>query len=93
MKGCTSALHLRCANPRARRRNGLNGSSIDGHQFHRIGLSCADSLHDFAQRWSASVNSFEWSFELIGLGFIALCLCVFVFSSRLPPEGRVRDTR
>ncbi len=46
-----------------------------------------------AQRWSMSVDSFEWSFELIGLAFIALCLCVFVFSSRLPPEGRVRDAR
>lgn len=42
---------------------------------------------------SAAVNSFEWSFELIGLAFIALCLCVFVFSSRLPPDGSYRDVR
>ncbi len=42
---------------------------------------------------ATAVNSFEWTFELAGLGFIALCLCVFVFSSRLPPEGRARDAR
>jgi len=40
-----------------------------------------------------TMGGIEWGFELVGLGLIALCLCVFVFSSRIPPVDRYRDVR
>lgn len=40
-----------------------------------------------------TMGGVEWGFELVGLGLIALCLCVFVFSSRIPPAGGYRDAR